>query len=194
MVSKMKSDKKGTGNGRIIGKRGQVQYLLESAFRIGFLMIAILVFFLLINMYVANKIDTQTLKYHVVVNKLIYSDIFMQQKNGVTYTGIVDIEKFNDERIANAIDYSNKRFASAKLTIIKNKDPDEIDNLVNEKTPVATAYLNKAQYDILTVTGGEQGQGGATYYFREFPISYFNLKDDKYYYGMLKIEVMVPNS
>ena len=43
----------------IRNKKGQVQYFLENAFRVGFLMVALLIFFLLINFYINNKIDNE---------------------------------------------------------------------------------------------------------------------------------------
>jgi hypothetical protein len=165
-------------------KKGQVQYFLESAFRIGFLMIAILAFFLLINFYVHNRMDTNRLQSEVIANRIIYSDIIMLQQinNPRVYTGIIDINKFNDANLDERINFITKRHATAKLTIIDNK---------KGKT-ISTAYLNKAQYDNLDPLIGKEGKGAATQYTKNYPITYIEGKD--YKYGTLTMNILIPNS
>ena len=50
-----------------ISKRGQAEYLFENAFRIGFMIVAVIAFFLLINYYLNNKIDTNQLQEEVAL-------------------------------------------------------------------------------------------------------------------------------
>jgi hypothetical protein len=165
-------------------KRGQVQYLLENAFRVGFLMVALLVFFLLVNFYIVNRIDTYRLQSEVTANRLMYSNTIMYEENYRTYIGIVDIKKFNDDNIGEKINYPIKRHVAAKLEIV-----DNVDGLVKY-----TAYLNKAQYDNLRVmaTSGISGKGSSILYTKNYPITY--LDGGKYMYGTIKMEILVPYS
>ncbi|MGV8087295.1 MAG: hypothetical protein ACP5N1_06715 [Candidatus Woesearchaeota archaeon] len=170
---------------RFNNKKGQAQYLLENAFRIGFLMIALVAFFLLINFYIVNKFDTNKLQSEVIANRIMYSDTFMYQENSRTYTGIVDMTKFTDTTINNNIDYPNKKHVAVKMRLVNNNDPT-IEHI---------AYLNKAQYDILYAIkkSGADGKGSATAYYKQYPVTYIDL-DGKYYYGTIYMNIVVPNS
>ncbi len=165
-------------------KKGQVQYFLESVFRIGFLMIALLVFFLLINFFIVNKINTTRLQAEVTANRIMYSDTFMYQENFRTYTGIVDVKKFNTATIENKTNYPIKRHAAARLELVDNTD-GKIRHI---------AYLNEAQYEILyTLTSsGSKGKGSATMYKKQYPVTY--LENNEYRYGTIRMNMLVPNS
>jgi len=165
-------------------KKGQVQYFLESAFRIGFLMIALLAFFLLINFYISNRIDTSRLQSEVLANRIIYSDAIMWQEkeNSRVYTGIVDMDQFSSTTLDMKINYTTKRHATAKLQII-----DNIDGKVN-----STIYLNKLQYDNLEAIAGKQGKGAATIYVKNYPITYRKGSESRY--GTLVMNIIIPNS
>jgi hypothetical protein len=169
---------------RNMKKKGQVQYFLESAFRIGFLMIALLAFFLLINFYVHNRMDTNRLQSEVIANRILYSDAIMWQEkdNPRVYTGIIDVGLFSSTTLDARIDYATKRHATAKLTII-----DNIDGPTNY-----VAYLNKLQYDNLDIIVGKEGKGAATRYTKNYPITYTDGKE--YKYGTLMMDIIIPNS
>ena len=143
--------------------RGQAQYFLESAFRIGFLMIALLAFFLLTNFYVINRINTNRLQAEVTADRIMYSDTFMYKENSRTYIGIVDIKKFNNGTLNDKIAYQIQRHTAAKLDL-----RDNIDGEIKY-----TAYLNAAQYDNLYVLAksNANGKGGATIYTKYYPIT-----------------------
>jgi len=167
-------------------KRGQVQYFLESAFRIGFLMIALVVFFLLINFYVVNRTDTNRLQAEVIADKIMYSNIIMYENKADSriYMGIVDLKKFNDGSIDGKINYTIKRHAAVKMELVNNVD----------REIKYTAYLNKAQYNnlySLSKSGG-RGKGGATSYNKYYPVTYTD--GVKYYYGTIKMLIIIPNS
>lgn len=165
-------------------KKGQVQYFLESAFRIGFLMVALLAFFLLVNFYIVNRLDTNRLQAEVTANRIIYSDAIMWQDNSNSriYPGIIDITKFNDNTLSQRIDYSTKSHAAVQLTIVDTSDGSE----------KYTAYLNKAQYEILQGILNKQGKGSATMYIKNYPITYKN--GAQYSYGTLIMNIIIPNS
>ena len=172
----------------IKGKKGQAEYLLENVFRIGFLMVALLAFFLLVNFYINNQIDTNRLEAEVLANRIIYSDAIMYKDPATqrVYTGIVDTEKFKDQNsIDKNIDYSNKRHATAKLELMNN-----IEGVVHY-----TNYLDKDQYESLKVLvdSGAKGKGSATEYEKNYPMTY---KDDagQYQYGTIKMTIIIPNS
>lgn len=171
-------------NKHVRNKKGQVQYFLENAFRVGFLMVALLVFFLLINFYINNKIDTNRLQAEVTANRILYSDTLMYEENNRAYLGIVDIKKFNNANIEEKISYPVQRHATAKLEIV-----DNIDGKIKH-----TAYLNQGEYERLDVIQRSQGEGkgGATKYFKYFPITYS--EGGIYHYGTLNMILIIPNS
>ncbi|HYD03027.1 MAG TPA: hypothetical protein VEC16_01895 [Alphaproteobacteria bacterium] len=169
-----------------IRKKGQVQYFMENAFRIGFLIVALVVFFMLINFFILNKIDTKEIQAEIVVSRILYSDAIMYEDENTlrVYSGIVDMKKFNDETINAKINYPIKRHATASIELIDNV----------EGKIVETIYLNKAQYDNLNIlaSGDLEGKGGATKYPKTYPVTYYD--KGNYKYGTLKIIVIVPNS
>jgi len=172
-------------------KKSQVEYLLENAFRIGFLMIALLAFFLLINYYINNKMDTQYLESQVVLNRVLYSDSIMVQDadTGKIYTGIVDIDKLDNDRLDINVNYGRfKRHVAVKLKLL-NKDPDPNNQFIKD------AYINKPMFDNWKklIDAGISGKGGAMIYITQYPVTYLNY-DQKYYYGTLVVEIIVPNS
>src|SRR3989344_4030919 len=101
-------------------KKGQIEYMLQNAFRIGFTIIALLAFFLLINFYINNKIDTRYVQAETLANRVIQSDALMLQDPGTfrVYTGIIDMEKFSDKTsLDKSIKYEFNRHAAAKVKI-----------------------------------------------------------------------------
>jgi hypothetical protein len=168
----------------INSKNGQVQYFLESVFRIGFLMVALLVFFLLINLYIVNQIDTRQVQAEVTANRIMYSDAFMYQENFRTYIGIVDVKRFNTDTLDRKINYPIKKHVAARLELI-----DNINGTVTH-----TAYLNEAQYEILyeLVKSGARGKGAATSYDKNYPVTY--IENNEYRYGTIRMKIIVPNS
>jgi hypothetical protein len=175
---------------RAMHKKAQVEYLLQNAFRIGFMIIALLAFFLLINYYVNNKIDTNQIQEEVLLNRILYSDAIMKNdvRTGNVYTGIIDLGKFNNATLDQSINYgSYNRHVGAKLKLL-NKDPDP------SKQFIADAYLNKIQYNSLnTLTNSVTGKGSGTRYITQYPVTYIGF-DNNYYYGTLVVEIIVPNS
>jgi hypothetical protein len=169
--------------------RGQVQFFLENVFRLGFLMIALLAFFLLVNFYVVNKIDTTQLEAETVANRIIYSNIIMHNdiNTGRVYVGIVDKQKVDDSRIFNQINYLNERHVAVKIKLLNNTPKNDF---------VKEAYINKAQFErlkvIIDANLGGSGKGGATMFIKKYPVT---IKDyNTYSYGTLVLEIIVPNS
>jgi hypothetical protein len=164
-------------------KHGQVQYLLENTFRVGFLLVALLIFFLMINYYINNKIDTKELKVEILTNKILYSDIIMyEDENDQVYPGIIDMKKFTDDNINSRINYQVKRHSTAMLEILDNE----------ENKVVKTIYLNKAQYTNLEVLLKQEGKGGSSSYYKTFPVTYYD--SGIYKYATLQMTIIVPNS
>lgn len=166
-------------------KRGQAQYLLENAFRIGFLMIALIAFFLLINFYIVNKFDTNKLQAEVIANRIMYSDTFMYQENLRTYTGIVNLAQFTTTNIDKNVDYLTKKHATVRMRLVDNKD-NNIEHI---------AYLNEQQYlmlDTLAKADGE-GKGSATKYIKSYPVTYKDVAGN-YRYGTIHMSIIIPNS
>jgi hypothetical protein len=172
-------------------KKAQVEELLYNAFRIGFMFIAMLAFFILINYYIVNKMDTNYIQSQVLLNRILYSDAIMMQNTdtGTVQTGIVDIKKLEDAYLDSSISYGNyKRHAAAKITLL-NKNPDREQQLLKE------AFLNREQYknwEVL-IRAGVGGKGSATNYTTVYPVTYL-WTDNKYYYGTLMISIIIPNS
>ncbi|GIU69253.1 MAG: hypothetical protein KatS3mg002_0489 [Candidatus Woesearchaeota archaeon] len=174
-------------------KRGQIEYLLQNAFRIGFTIIAILAFFLLINFYVNNKIDTRYVQAETIANRIINSDAIMLQ-DPVTlriYSGIVDMNKFSDANsLDKSIKYEFNRHAAARVKI-------ERKDIYKKITYVGELYLNKNNWDNLKtlIDSGVKGKGSASMLIKDFPVTCaYDSELKNYEYCIMTVEVIVPNS
>ncbi|MGV8150591.1 MAG: hypothetical protein ACP5NV_02580 [Candidatus Woesearchaeota archaeon] len=174
-------------------KRGQIEYFLQNAFRIGFTIIALLAFFLMINFYINNKIDTRYTQAETLANRIIQSDALMLQDEHTlrTYTGIVDMQKFSDVRsLDNSIPYKFNRNAAARVKIYE-KDIYGSSNYVGE------IYLNKNNWENLKsiIDSGVKGKGAASMIVKDFPVTCAYDKELAHYaYCVMTVEVIVPNS
>lgn len=171
-------------------KRGQINYLIHNAFRLSFMIAALLAFFVIINYYINNQIDSQELQAETLANRILYSDAVMLSDGdiGRTYPGIIDMKKFTSESLDSNINYGDfRRHAAAKLKLL-SKNPDPSKNLV------ADCYLNNAMYENwkILITSGAGGAGGAMMYVKQFPVTY--LESGTYKFGTLIVEVIIPNS
>lgn len=174
-------------------KKGQIEYLLQNAFRIGFTIIALLAFFIMINFYINNKIDTRYVQAEVLANRIIQSDALMLQDPGTfrIYTGIVDMEKFNDKTsLDTSIKYEFNRHATAKVKISKKDVYGNIQYFDD-------IYLNKNNWDNLKtlINSGATGKGSASMIIKDFPVTCAYDKElNVFDYCIMTVEVIVPNS
>lgn len=178
---------------RKFNKRAEIEYMLENAFRIGFTVVALLAFFLMINFYINNKIDTRYVQAEVLANRIIQSDALMLQDPNTfrIYTGIVDMDKFNDQTsLDKTINYEFNRHATAKVKIEKK-------DVYGVKSYVRDIYLNKNNWDNLKtlINSGSEGKGSASMIVKDFPVTCAYDKDFNLYdYCIMTVEVIVPNS
>lgn len=176
-----------------MNRKAEVEYMLENAFRIGFTIIALLAFFLMINFYVNNKIDTRYVQAEVIANRIIQSDALMLQdhKTFRVYTGIVDMDKFNDKtRLDDTIQYEFNRHAAAKVKIEKK-------DVYGVKSYVGDIYLNKNNYENLKtlINSKAEGKGSASMIIKDFPVTCaYDKNFNVYDYCIMTVEVIVPNS
>jgi hypothetical protein len=166
-----------------------------NTLRIGFLIIMMTVFFLLINYYINNKIETQNLQAKVLLNRILYSDTinYADQYTFRIYPGIIDMQRLDDKNLDKMISYGGfDRHASARIRIL-NKDPDPDKQLVKE------AYLNKETYDNMKNLLAMKGKGAAKKFTTTLPITYVHSSNTPYLYnnplyGTMIIEIIIPNS
>lgn len=174
-------------------KKGQIEYLLQNAFRIGFTIIALLAFFLMINYYIVNKIDTRYPQAETIANRIMHSDALMLQEEGTfrVYTGIVDMNKFNDKTsLDKSIKYEFSRHAAAKVKLSRK-------DVYGTATYIGEIYLNKNNWDNLKtiINSGAKGKGSATMMIKDIPVTCAYDKDfNTYDYCIMTVEVIVPNS
>jgi hypothetical protein len=183
----MKNTIDNTQRTKIQGKKAQLEYVMQNVFRIGFAICAVIIFFVIINYYVNNKIDTNLLQEETLTNRILYGNSIMYQDPTTAriYPGIVDVIKFKSGSIDASIDYGEyKRHAAAKITLTK-KPP--------ASSQIAQTYLNKDNFENLQQLLNTRGKGSATYYEAQYPVAYkdFAGNDD---YGTLTVEIIIPNS
>lgn len=174
-------------------KKAQVEFLLKNSFRIGFTIIALLAFFLLINFYVNNKLDSRYVLAETVANRIMHSDaIMLQDKNTFrTYSGIIDMDKFNDKTsLDKSIKYDFNRHVAAKVKLYKK-------DIYGKTNYIGDIYLNKNNWDNLKtlIDSGVKGKGSASMLIKDLPVTC--AYDDEfiaYDYCIMTIEVIVPNS
>jgi len=171
-------------------KKGQADYLISNSFRIAFMVVALIAFFLMINFYVSTKIDVQNLQAQALLNRILYSDAVMYSnpQTARVYVGIVDMAKFNDASLDASISYGNfTRHVSAKLKLLK-----KLPEIPGGDLFIADAYLNRHEFEIQKPRLSPSGKGAATMYITKYPVTY--LKDGIYDYGTLVVEIIIPNS
>lgn len=172
-------------------KRGALEYLMSNFVRICFTMVAITIFFLMINYYVNNKIDAQRLQEETLLNRILYSGAIMYSDpvTSRVYPGIVDIGKMDNANIDKEINYGEfGRHAAAKIKLER-----KITGNTAQSTLIKDAYLNKNQFDNWQPILNVPGKGSATMYITEMPVSYID-SSNKYDYATLSIEIIIPNS
>lgn len=175
----------------IKGKRSQVQYLLENTFRIIFMTIALLAFFLLIVLYMSNKIDTRLVQAETLSYRILYSDAILYHDPDTfrAYAGIIDLGKVTDATLEKSISYTFKRHAAAKIVLYQKPDIKGSEQFIKE------AYLNKDQwYNWKQLINAVTGKGSASMLIKEFPVTCYDGLYDSYDYCTLRLEVIVPNS
>ena len=178
---------------RQFDKKGQIENLLANVLRIGFMIAAITIFFLMVNYYVNNKIDTQRLQEETMLNRILYSDLIMYQDPATlrVYPGIVDIKKFDNEYLNDAINYGEfQRHVAVKIKLLR-----KIPLSGNPDLFVKDVYINKNQFDEWNQIVNIPGKGSATKYITQLPVSFIDGNyQGKHDYGTLIIEIIVPNS
>ncbi len=137
---------------------------------------------------VIGRIKTTELEIDIFLNRLLHSSnaiFYYDEEAKRTYLGVIDIEKFNSENIEKAINYTDKRIFSAKLTL-KSK--------YQTKKKV---YFHEKLFESLEpiVSAGQRGAGGGDRVTRMFRVSYF--EDGDYHNlkkGELEIDIIKPRS
>jgi hypothetical protein len=174
-------------------KKAAADLLLSSIFRIGFMMVALLAFFLMISFYMNNKIDPRYLQAETFKARLINSDAMMYRDpvTSVVHTGWVDMEKMRNP-LDNSIDYGKyERHVAAKVKILSKPDAQNPDGQF-----IIETYYNKDMYEnwkVLIKAQNFQGKESATMYISEYPVTcYYNIQSSDY--CTMVVEVIVPNS
>lgn len=174
-------------------KKGQIEFLIENAFRIGFAIVALLLFFVMINYYVNNKIETRYVQAEVIANRVMFSDSIMMQDPYTfrTRNGIVDMQKFLDPTsLDTGLPYKFVRYSAVKVKIYEKTSSG---NLVF----VGENYLNKNNYENLKnlVDSGVRGKGGAVMLIKDVPVTCaYDKQFNQSTYCIMTIEVIVPNT
>lgn len=174
-------------------KKAEIEYLLQNAFRIGFTIIALLAFFLMINYYVNNKIDTRYIQAETIASRIINSDAIMMQDPNTfrIYTGIVDMEKFFDNTsLDKSIPFTFNRHVAAKVKMYEKTQYGN-SNYIGE------IYLNKNNWINLKtlLDSGVKGKGSASMIVKDFPVTCaYDKEFNIYNYCIMVVEVIVPNS
>ena|SRR3989338_2944832 len=176
---------------KLSGKKAQAEGLLENAFRIGFAMIALLIFFILVNYYVNNKLDTRLVQAETLSARIVLSDAIMLQDPDTfrTYAGIVDMQKVYKETSLDDSLGSLGRHVAAKVKIYDKSDGKYVF--------VKDIYLNRKQWDIWKplIDAGQEGKGSVSMLVKEFPVTCAYDNDlTVFTYCTMVVEVIVPNS
>lgn len=107
----------------------------------------------LVNLYVVTNVDTKDTEVAVLVNRILYSPngiVYSDKELERAYPGIVDLARFDETLLNNAIDLPGNRIIAAKLTLLdSNKE-------------VKSIYFNKQWYENWAPKKYMGGPGGAT--------------------------------
>ena len=161
-------------------KKGISFKILNMAlFRLMFIVIILFVLFLFSTSLIRTNVDVSDIRDLVFFNRVFYSPSSISYTDdyiGRTYTGIVDINRFNDDTLTRAFNYTENKIAMRL----------ELTN--SENGEVKDAYLNKEWYERWEpLTSFEQ-------YEKKIKWRYVMIKDgDSLYKGVVRIDMVIVN-
>lgn len=133
---------------------------------------------------VANSIKTdlnarevqKELLFHVI---LYTSDAIWYQENGITYPGIIDLNRFDQQRIDASLHYPDN-YGGAHLMVVRGE----------AQIVAAQAYVNRLTYNNLQTLTGTGAQQAGLIETRVYPVQIRN--GDNKDNGYLIIQVTMP--
>lgn len=166
-----------------MNKKGGVELWLV---RLLIVLLVLLFIMSFVVMFVKIKFLTKELESSLYTYKIYYSphiiNYYMPQIDK-GFSGIIDLSKIDNEYLNLNLDYANR--VAFKLTL-KDFQGSVIKEGFNNES-LFNQYVAQAKI-------GMTGAGGAGYYAKIFPITYFtNTTDTTTSNGFLIIEVVIPN-
>ena len=174
-----------------MNNKGQViKYTMVSIVR--FIILAIVVFavVMLFKMLIVNDLSVTQLKSGVLYSRLMYSPnaiSYVDPHTGREYPGIIDLDKFNEENLKNATNYSEERHISAKLMLLNSKG----QSIQGVNSPI---YLNRLWYDRWLPLSNKKFQGLGSTERNDYNLSVLYEENEEFKQGMLKITILQPES
>jgi hypothetical protein len=166
-------------------KKGAVEEILEYFPDIILTIIVMTSIFLMVNLFLNQKLEVQNLQKEVFVGRVLYSpDSIMRTDNltGKVYPGMIELEKFSNKTLEDSIKYSYERQLASKMTLY------DVEGGI-----VKTVYYNSEWYNRFKPLADSNlgGVGGIKKYSKKIPINYID-KEKIISPGMLDIEVLIP--
>ena len=158
-----------------------------SALQLGFIVVVVITMVILLAMMVIKDINIKPVETDVMAYRFLYSANGLNYKNddtGRSYPGMIDIEKFNDDKIKDFFDFKDSDTMAAKLTLFNQNDQSE-----------KVAYFNKEwfeRYKPLAIIN-IPGSGSAQMSTKTLPVIITDQQMSYQNQGILRIEVVTPN-
>ena len=155
------------------------KWTLEMIHKFIFLMIALLVLNIFAALFFINTIDSTLPEMNMVLDKVLYSqDSFILHDEGLsrTYTGIVDLSKFNQTTLNNTLNHTSSRYS------LRAKIGNQFRYFPTQK-----------EYQLMESYKGVGGVGGVDSLSAEFvvlTVSDYNGKYETYTPSTLNITVL----
>jgi len=159
--------------------------------RMIFTVVAVLTVIYLVNMFLVQEIDIQKTQSKLFFNRLIYSPntiSYVDPNTQRSYPGIIDHKIIDDvgsfrDRIENAIHLGNNRLLAANITIVFEKDDQEI------KKSIIFNDMWFKRWEPLSLMSDIEGPGGVD----RFDYSRYMLVKEgtSYYPATLAVEVLM---
>ena len=146
--------KKSTADRMMNSRKGFSFNTLMWLMRIGMMLLGIFSTLLVINIFIADKVDIRAVEAGIIANRIIYAKdgiSYIDPSSGRSYPGIIDYKIMQQDNIlTDAIYMKNNDYVGAKIKL-SGLDGKEMK----------TTYYNKAWYDLLKPKSFVPGAGAS---------------------------------
>jgi len=170
------------------GKKGTAEQWLEIISYIILISVVMVLIFALVNMLINTGVNVQNIQPEVAFYRIMYSPNSITYTDNITgelYTGIIDLDRFDNEILDKSISYSYEKQISARL---------DLYTVIGSRFKIKkTAYLNQVWYERLEplASAGIIGLGSAKKFVKIIPVTYEEEGD--FYPGLLRAVFVLPN-
>ena len=186
-----------------MNKRGMDYNVIAMFMRILFVMVALVVIAVIINIAINLELQTQKTEASLLVARIMHSPEGISHVDPITgrvVTGVIDIKNINNTRLDNGIYILNNNRIAARVEVYINKLPSEEQfkaSYYKDTEFIAAAKFNAQVFDgfepIADAFSNIGGIGGVLSFTKQYPVTVL-LEDGTTRLGNVQFRVLIPKS